>query len=45
MEQENKSLSSHLREALRSPMVIFALAVALIAAVGAPLFAVSDLIN
>ena len=35
----------YVREALRSPIVIFALASALIAAVGAPLFALNDVIN
>jgi len=35
----------YVRQALRSPIVIFALASALIAAVGAPLFALSDVIN
>ena len=34
-----------LREALKSPVVIFALAVAVIGAVGAPLFALGDVIQ
>jgi hypothetical protein len=34
----------YLRKALRSPVVIFALGFAVIAAVGAPLFALSDMI-
>jgi len=34
--------SGLVRETLRSPIVIFALACAVIAAIGAPLFALSD---
>jgi hypothetical protein len=35
----------YFREALKSPIVIFALASAAIAAIAAPLFALSDLIH
>ena len=35
----------YFREALRSPIVILALASAVIGAIGAPLFALSDKIN
>jgi hypothetical protein len=34
-----------LRQVLRTPMVIFALVFAVIAAIGAPLFALGDIIN
>jgi hypothetical protein len=37
--------SAYLREAFGSPIVIFALAFALIAAIGAPIFALADKIN
>jgi len=33
------------REALKSPMVIFALTWLVVAAIGAPLFALSDILN
>jgi len=35
----------YFREALKSPIVIFALCFTVVAAIGAPLFALSDVIN
>jgi hypothetical protein len=39
------SWRDYVRRALKSPIVIFALAFAVIAAIGAPFFALSDKIN
>jgi hypothetical protein len=39
------SLMNYCRQALKRPMVIFALGFAVVAAIGAPLFALGDVIN
>ena len=39
------SWGNYLRQALKSPIVIFALAFGVIVAIGAPLFALGDLIK
>jgi hypothetical protein len=45
MKPPDKDWQNHFRETLKSPLVLFALACAIIAAIGAPLFALSDVIN